>query len=128
MALRSVSLLVLLAALPACTLFSGAARTEALGAYTGTVTTPDFTVEMDLVLAEAVGRVSGTAEMRRGDLVIGYAVSGTRTGDALDLDLASEGADLDVKLTVADGGARLDGTATGGDLSAATLAFVRDTE
>lgn len=127
MLLRSVSLLALLAALPACTLFSGA-RTAALGAYTGTVATSDFTVPMDIVLAEASGRVSGTAEMRRGDLVIAYTVTGLRTGDALDLDLASQGADLDVVLTVEAGGARLAGTATGGDLTNATLAFSRDAQ
>lgn len=121
--IRSVSFLVLLAALPAC---SGASRIATLGGYTGTVATADFTVPMEMMLAEARGRMSGTAEMHRGDLVIGYAVTGTRTGDALDLDLASQGADLDVKLTVLDGGARLGGTATGGDLTNATLTLTRD--
>ena len=69
------------------------------------------------------GRVVGTATLRRGDIEITYTVSGSRTGDALRLALASEGDDLAVEVTSA--GQRLTGTATGGDLVEAALTLTR---
>lgn len=121
----TLALLVLAAALPACALFARSpAPAPVAGAYSGTLATDTFTLPFEMGLAEAQdGRLSGTAMLRRGDIEITYTVSGTRTGGALRLALASEGDDLAVAATATDG--RLVGTATGGDLVEAAITLTR---
>lgn len=119
-------LLVLAVALPGCAAFSGGASTGVTGSYEGTLTTPDFTLQMTMTAAEDTsGRVTGTADLFRGDIVIAYEVSGTRSGDALNLAFDGPGDDLVLQTAVSDGGRRLTGTATGGDLVNAAITLTR---
>lgn len=104
----------------------GAMASGMTGTYAGTLATADFTVPLTMdVTEEADGRVHGTAELRRGDVLIVYRVEGTHTGTALTLALDTEADDMAVRAVVADGGRRVSGTASGGDLTGAALVLTR---
>ncbi|HEX8387004.1 MAG TPA: hypothetical protein VF576_12515 [Rubricoccaceae bacterium] len=123
---RSLSLVVATALLPACTLFSGLSEPAVTGAYSGTLATADFTLALTLTATEdGAGRVRGTAELLRGDMLIAYDVEGTRTGPALTLSLDTAADDLVLRAAVAEGGRRIAGTATGGDLRDAAVVLTR---